>query len=93
MPSEDNLSYVLDRTIHARDMIQYHILNSNEFILSLHRVFLIFQERTDRNGLSMVGRILNSILACVDHKLVQVLFKDPIFDIILDIQKCNCLVI
>lgn len=88
MPTQDNLSYVLDRTINARDMIQYHMLNSNEFILSLHKVFIIFQERADKNGLNMVGRILSSILSTVDHKLIQVLFRDPIFDIILDIQKC-----
>ena len=83
MPTEDNLTYILERTKNARDMIQYHILNSNAFILSLHSVFLRFKERGDKMGMGMIGRILNSILLNVDHKLVQELFRDPTFVIIL----------
>jgi hypothetical protein len=89
MPREDNLPYVLDRTINARDLVQHHILNSNDFFLSLHKVFLVFQQQANRKGLSMLGRIVDSILANVDPKLLQVLFRDPLFDIILDIEKCN----
>lgn len=86
MPTENNLPYILDKTKNFKDMIQYHILNSNTFILSLHSVFIRFKERKDKMGMGMVGRILNSILINVDHKLVQVLFRDPTFDIILEIQ-------
>jgi hypothetical protein len=89
MPNENNLPYILDKTKNSKDMIQYHILNSNNFILSLHSVFVRFKERSDKMGMGMVGRILNSILINVDHKLVQVLFRDPTFEIILEIQQCN----
>jgi len=90
MPTEENLPYILDRTKNAKDMIQYHILNSNTFILSLHSVFLLFKKNNDNMGMGMVGRILSSILINVDHKLVQALFRDPTFEIILEIQQCNC---
>jgi len=79
MPTEDNLAYILDRTKNAKDMIQYHILNSNTFILSLNSVFLGFKKQNDKMGMGMVGRILNSILINIDHKLVQALFRDPNF--------------
>jgi hypothetical protein len=79
MPTEDNLAYILDRTKNAKDMIQYHILNSNTFILSLNSVFLLFKKQNDKMGMGMVGRILNSILINIDHKLVQALFRDPNF--------------
>ena len=37
-------------------------------------------------GMGMVSRVLKSVLNNVDHKLVQKLFSDPAFDLLLKVQ-------
>lgn len=89
MPTEFNLPYVLDKAKNLPDMVQYHIINSQEFMASLHRVFTTFRQRQDKMGMGTVARILASILSNVDNNLALVLFKDPNFAILLEVQQCT----
>lgn len=73
-------------------MVEYHLLNSKEFITSLSQVFKKFQGRNDKMGMGMVGRILKSILTNLDHRLVENMFSDPSFELILEVEKCNSLI-
>lgn len=34
-------------------------------------------------GMGMIGRIVKSIFSNVDYRMVQALFKDPTFDLLL----------
>jgi len=43
MPTDSNLTIILDKTKTCRDMVQYHMLNSNEFMISLYGVFCCFK--------------------------------------------------
>jgi hypothetical protein len=40
-------------------------------------------------GMGMIGRIIKSIFSNIDYNMVQALFKDPIFGLILEVQKCT----
>jgi hypothetical protein len=64
-------------------MVEYHLLNSTDFINSLHKVFRKFQSKPDKMGMGMVGRILRSILTNLDHRLVENMFSEPSFELIL----------
>ena len=44
-------------------------------------------------GMGMIGRIMKSILTHLDYATVQSLFKDPTFELILEVQKCIFLLI
>ena len=39
-------------------------------------------------GMGMMGRIIKSIFSNIDYRMVQALFKDPVFHLILEVQKC-----
>jgi hypothetical protein len=79
MPNSSNLAIVLERTKNYKDLIQYHMLNSNDFINSLVKVYQNFIEKDDKIGVSMVCKIINTIIATVDMRLIQVLLSDPAF--------------
>lgn len=83
MPTDNNLTAILEKTKNSKDMVEYHLLNSPEFINSLHRVFRRFQTRNDKMGIGMIGRILRSILTNLDHRLVENMLADPSFELIL----------
>jgi hypothetical protein len=89
MPTENNLTAILEKTKSSKDMVEYHLLNSPDFINALHRVFCKFQARPDKMGMGMVGRILRSILTNLDHRLVENMFSDPSFELILEVEKCT----
>lgn len=89
MPTESNLTAILDKTKTSKDMVEYHLLNSPDFINALHRVFLRFQAKPDKMGMGMIGRILRSILTNLDHRLVENMFSDPSFHLILEVEKCT----
>jgi hypothetical protein len=89
MPNDNNLPAILEKTKTSKDMVEYHLLNSREFINSLHRVFLRFQTKGDKANMGMVSRILKSILTNLDHRLVENMFGDPSFELILEVEKCN----
>lgn len=89
MPTESNLTAILEKTKNSKDMVEYHLLNSCDFINALHRVFRRFQARSDKMGMGMVGRILRSILTNLDHRLVENMFSDPSFELILEVEKCS----
>jgi len=40
-------------------------------------------------GMGMMGRIVKSIFNNIDYSMVQAIFKDPIFQLILEVQKCT----
>lgn len=40
-------------------------------------------------GMGMIGRIIRSILSNLDYRMVQALFKDPTFALLLNVQKCT----
>ena len=79
MPTEGNLTTILDKTKTSKDMVEYHLLNSKEFITSLSQVFKKFQGRNDKMGMGMVGRIMKSILTNLDHRLMENMFSDASF--------------
>lgn len=83
MPSETNLPYILDKTKTAKDMVEYYLLNCPSFAASLGSVFKKFKARGDKMGMGMVGRIIKSIFSNVDYRMVQALFKDPTFELLL----------
>lgn len=89
MPTDNNLTAILEKTKNSKDMVEYHLLNSPDFINSLHRVFQRFQTKSDKMGMGMVGRILRSILTNLDHRLVENMFSDPSFELILEVEKCT----
>ncbi len=89
MPTDSNLTAILEKTKTSKDMVEYHLLNSPDFINALHRVFLRFQAKPDKMGMGMVGRILRSILTNLDHRLVENMFSDPSFQLILEVEKCT----
>lgn len=43
--------------------------------------------------MGMVGRILRSILTNLDHRLVENMFSDPSFELILEVEKCTTVAI
>jgi hypothetical protein len=47
--------------------------------------FKKFQANGDRMGMGMIGRILKSILTNMDHRLVENMFSDPSFELILEV--------
>ena len=69
-------------------MVEYYLLNCPSFAVALCSVFKKFQAKNDKMGMGMVGRIVKSILSNVDYRMVQALFKDPTFDLLLEVQKC-----
>ena len=89
MPREDNLAYILDQTRTSKDMVEYHILNSHNFIEALAGLFATFEAADDAMGMGMIARIIKSVLTNVDHRLVQKLFSDPSFQLLLQVQKCS----
>ena len=44
-------------------------------------------------GMGMVGRIVKSIFNNLDYRMIQALFKDPTFDLILQVHKCKAVFI
>jgi predicted metallo-beta-lactamase superfamily hydrolase len=85
MPTDSNLTAILDKTKTSKDMVEYHLLNSKDFINSLQRVFKTFQEKGDKLGMGIVCRIMRSILTNMDHRLVENMFSDPCFELILEV--------
>ena len=83
IPREENLTYILEQTHKSKDMVEYHILNSGRFLEGLTTTFAAFKAAKDEMGMGMVGRILKAILNNVDHRLVQKLFSDPAFGLLL----------
>lgn len=89
LPNEANLPYILDKTKTAKDMVEYYLLNCPSFITALASLFDKFQAKTDKMGMGMIGRIIRSILSNLDYRMVQALFKDPTFALLLNVQKCT----
>ena len=89
MPNEHNLPYILEQTKSFKDMVEYNLLNNPLFASALASLFQGFQDKNDKMGMGMLGRILKSIFSNIDYRMVQALFKDPVFQLILDVQKCN----
>ena len=69
-------------------MVEYNLLNNPQFSTALAQLFQTFKERNDKMGMGMMGRIVKSIFSNIDYRMVQALFKDPVFQLILDVQKC-----
>ena len=40
-------------------------------------------------GMGMVGRIIKVIFNNIDYRMVQALFRDPVFELILEVQQCK----
>ena len=70
-------------------MVEYNLLNNPKFSNDLISVFQVFKERKDKMGMGMMGRIVKSIFSNIDYSMVQAIFKDPIFQLILEVQKCT----
>ena len=87
-PRQDNLAYILEKTRTAKDMVEYHILNSTAFVEGLASTFRTFSQEQDTAGMGMVSRIVGSVLTNVDHRLVQRLLADPAFDLLLQVHQC-----
>ncbi len=85
MPNEGNLTAILEKTRTSKDMVEYHLLNSKDFVINLTETFKKFQANGDRMGMGMIGRILKSILTNMDHRLVENMFSDPSFELILEV--------
>ena len=65
------------------------MLNNPKFGLALVQVFELFKERKDKMGMGAMARIVKAIFSNIDYRMVQALFKDPIFGLILEVQKCT----
>ena len=89
MPNEHNLPYILEQTKNSKDMVEYNLLNNPLFASALASLFQGFQDKHDKMGMGMLARIVKSIFSNIDYRMVQALFKDPVFQLILDVQKCN----
>lgn len=63
--------------------MEYNLLNNPAFPTALFKVFKKFQNKGDKMGQGMVGRIVKSIFNNPDYKMIQALFQDPTFDLIL----------
>jgi hypothetical protein len=83
MPNETNLPYIYERIKYSKDLVDYHILNSNDFMSCLSNIFHSFSVKNDKMGMGTIGRIVKLILASNDMKLVEVLLGDPSFDLLL----------
>ena len=88
LPNETNLPYILDKTKAAKDMVEYYLLNCPPFISTLSSLFDKFQAKGDKMGMGMISRIVRSILNNLDYRMVQALFKDPTFALLLNVHKC-----
>ena len=74
-------------------MVEYNLLNNPHFSEALVATFNFFKEKKDKMGMGMMGRIMKSIFSNIDYRMVQALFKDPVFQLILDLQKCIFIII
>ena len=70
-------------------MIEYHLLNCPPFSVALADVFRKFKEKKDKMGMGMVGRIIKAIFSNIDYRMVQALFRDPVFELILEVHQCT----
>jgi len=70
-------------------MVEYNLLNNPLFSTALVSVFQTFKDKKDKMGMGMMARIVKSIFSNIDYRMVQALFKDPVFQLILNVQKCN----
>jgi hypothetical protein len=89
LPNDTNLTYILDKSKTAKDMVEYNLLNNPRFTEALVHVFEGFREKKDKMGIGMVGRIVKSIFSNIDYRMIQALFRDPVFQLVLDVQKCT----
>jgi hypothetical protein len=89
LPNDHNLPYILEKTKTSKDLVEYNLLNSPAFSNALFDVFKKFQAKGDSMGMGMIGRIIKSIFNNLDYRMIQALFKDPTFDLILQVHKCN----
>ena len=89
MPTENNLPYILEQTKNSKDMVEYNLIHNPPFAAALVNIFQTFKERKDRMGMGMMGRIVKSIFSNIDYRMVQAIFKDPVFHLILEVQKCT----
>lgn len=58
-------------------------------MLALSKIFQAFSERNDKMGMGMISRIIKAILLSLDLKLIQVFLSDPVFELLLSLQKCT----
>jgi hypothetical protein len=61
---------VLEKTKTCKDLLEYNLQNSLDYLISLDNVFRKFQSKKDKNGMGMVGKILKSIISNMDLKIV-----------------------
>ena len=70
-------------------MVEYNLLNNPPFTNALVSVFQTFKDKKDKMGMGMMGRIIKCLFANIDYRMVQAVFKDPVFQLLLEVQKCN----
>lgn len=68
-------------------MVEYNLLHNPKFSSALISIFQIFKDKNDKMGMGMMGRIVKSIFSNIDYSMVQAIFKDPVFHLILEVQK------